>query len=512
MNQRVLLQIVAPTILISLLLFGLGVFAAWNVQRQQATSSEVLALEIHNILAAESLLLTIPDLRQVLQHSARTDDVESLKGVDPILAECERRVAEMRRFARTEEERQIVSRLAEGCRALQSEVRELIPVADDRDREARIEQILERSLKERLLKPARSYAEANRRVADRTTETNRATADQMRQGFILLGVCGGAAGLVAGLAIARAVGRTILQLDVSVRSAAERLKGVVKPVTISPLGGFVELQHGFDEIESHIGEVVDRLQQREIEILRQQQLASVGQLAAGMAHELRNPLMPVKMLVQKALRKGDANVLTLDQLSVIHLEIQRLESLIDDFLDYARPPTLNRRAIDLVGVVRQTVDVASPRARAQHVELVTNLPDDPVEVDGDSARLQQVLLNLYLNALDLQTNGGRIELDIERRHAEDASANPVVQVRVRDDGPGIRADVLNRLFEPFVSSKETGIGLGLTISHRIIADHGGVMTAHNDPGGGAVFEIQLPVRSRDDAVSRTNSWASREVD
>src|SRR6185295_1094545 len=131
------------------------------------------------------------------------------------------------------------------------------------------------------------------------------TSDQLRQGFLLLGVCGGAGGLVAGLGIARAVNRSIVQLDVSVRSVAGKLNQVAGPVMISRVGGFRELETGLQTMKNHIADVVQRLQRSEMEVLRNEQLAAVGQLAAGVAHELRNPLMPMKTLVQAALERDD---------------------------------------------------------------------------------------------------------------------------------------------------------------------------------------------------------------
>jgi len=126
------------------------------------------------------------------------------------------------------------------------------------------------------------------------------------------------------------------------------------------------------------------------------------------------------------------------------------------------------------------------RARKQRVALRFLRPDDAVRVDGDEDQLQQLLLNLVLNALDAMPDGGAVETDL--RPPRDGH----VELFVRDTGPGIAPRVLPKVFETFVSSKETGIGLGLPVSRRIAEDHGGTLTAFNLPAGGACFALRLP--------------------
>jgi signal transduction histidine kinase len=492
LSRRYLLRIISPTILISALLFGLGVVAAWNVQRQQATSSEVIAREVHNLLAAEDLLLVVPELRHLLQQYLRTGEQQYLDQAGRLEPTINEHLTAIH-----------ASATAPGTVTLLSEARtasqeffiaikavNTLPTPDARSRA--IEALLDDLLDHRILRPTREFVDLNRQVVDRTNDANRHTADQMRQAFLLLGLCGGGAGLVAGLSIARGLGRSIVQLDVSVRGAAGKLQEVVGPVTISHVDGFHHLERGLREIEANIATVVERLQQRELEILHQQQLAAVGQLAAGLAHELRNPLMPMKMLVQKALARPDDAGMKRHQLEVISEEIQRLEKLISEFLDFARPQALEKRSIELDAVVRQAIDLVAPRAAAQQIEIQAQLPREPVFALADPARIQQVLLNLLLNSLDAMPEAGQIQVSLEQRPLRNAEGDRIV-VRVSDSGRGIMPELLPRLFEPFVSTKPTGTGLGLTISQRIIEDHDGTLSAANRPEGGALFEISLPL-------------------
>jgi PAS domain S-box-containing protein len=225
---------------------------------------------------------------------------------------------------------------------------------------------------------------------------------------------------------------------------------------------------------------------RERQMVRAEQMAAVGQVAAGVAHELRNPLTSIKGLVQVNLREAAARGLPADDLRIIEHEIRRMERTLQTFLDFARPPQPNRRRLDLAVVVERVQALVGGRARKQGVRLAFHQPDEPAQVDGDQDQLQQLLLNLVLNALDALPHGGAVEIDL--RPPRDGH----VELLVRDTGPGIAPHILPKVFETFVSSKETGVGLGLPVSRRIAEDHGGSLTAYNLPAGGACFALRLP--------------------
>jgi PAS domain S-box-containing protein len=225
---------------------------------------------------------------------------------------------------------------------------------------------------------------------------------------------------------------------------------------------------------------------RERQLVRAEQMAAIGQVAAGVAHEIRNPLTSIKGLVQVNLRAADARGLPAEDLRVIEHEVRRMERTLQTFLDFARPPKPERRRLDPAAVIDRVYTLVGGRARKQRVILRLLRPDEPVRLDGDQDQLQQLLLNLVLNALDAMPDGGSVE--VELRPPRDGH----VELFVRDTGPGIAPHVLPKVFETFVSSKETGIGLGLPVSRRIAEDHGGTLTAFNLPGGGACFVLLLP--------------------
>jgi len=255
--------------------------------------------------------------------------------------------------------------------------------------------------------------------------------------------------------------------------------GPNKPDSLTELTSFV------NALEPGIDRLIEQRQQREWEVMRADQLAMVGQVAAGFAHEIRNPLTAVKMLVQTGRREGGAP-LGHEDLEVIEHEIRRMERSLQRFLDFARPPRPERRPLDMRLVVGRVLTLLQTRATRQSVTFAYRRPGLPVIVDADEDQIQQLILNLVMNALDAMPSGGTLECRIA------PTQNGLVELHVSDTGPGIPVDLLPRLFDPFISTKETGIGLGLAVSFRIAENHGGSLSAANRPEGGACFVVRLP--------------------
>ena len=226
-----------------------------------------------------------------------------------------------------------------------------------------------------------------------------------------------------------------------------------------------------------------------------QQMAVVAQLATGVAHELRNPLTSIKMLVQTNREVLDSNEPLKDDLQIIEDEIRRMERSIQTFLEFARPRTPERAAIDLATLVCRSFTLIEARADKQHVRLLFQEPPRPVIAQADWEQIQQVLLNLMLNALDAMPSGGMLEVELDNMPTGEA------RLTISDAGSGIPANILSRLFQPFVTNKETGVGIGLFISKRIAIEHGGRLLAENRHEGGARFTLILPSAADADGVA-----------
>jgi signal transduction histidine kinase len=246
-----------------------------------------------------------------------------------------------------------------------------------------------------------------------------------------------------------------------------------------------EMEDVLHSIADRIKEVIERLRRSEREVLRAEQLAAVGQLAAGMAHELLNPLTSMKILVQAA---QDGGALVGRDLTVLEDEISRLERLVRLFFDFARPPQPAKRVVDVCPLVEHCLSLLSSRVEAVGASLAFKRPAGEVFAGVDPGQFRQVVLNLIVNALDAVPKGGSIEVGLER---EDDGG---MSLRVVDNGSGLPVALGDRIFTPFTTTKETGLGLGLSICKRIAETHGGAITAANRPEGGAVFTLRLPGR------------------
>ena len=305
-------------------------------------------------------------------------------------------------------------------------------------------------------------------------------------GMALTGSLGAIAGLILGFGVAYTVSRSIRRLQVQIRDAAGIMGDSIPEVVLLPDGQMEGLGGQIDLLTARIGETVQQLRQREREVIRAEQLAAVGQLAAGVAHEIRNPLTSIKMLVQAGLQDDTPLGLARDDLRVIEQEIRRMERSLQSFLDFARPPKAVRRPMKLMPMLNSVMALLQGRAQKQKVTMLVESTSEDIQLVADEEQLRQVIVNLALNSLDAMPNGGTLHVAVRR----DDSGR--VYIRVADSGPGIPADILPRLFQPFVSSKETGLGLGLVVSKRIIEDHAGNLEAENRPQGGARFLITLP--------------------
>ena len=481
---------------VSLLLLGLGAVAAWNVHRQQIVTSNLIASEVEGMLAAHDFYVGMRDVRHKLKEFVRAEDRQILEVIPELRGSTHARLETAKELARTDRQRSLVAAIDAGYQRFWSEFDRIHGPDFEGDRAGAMTGLLNEQATSDILESGEQYIDVNRQLVERTNEASRITSEQLRWGFLLLGVCGGAGGLIGGLAIARMVSRSIVQLEVSVRSAEGKLVPIAGPVRISRTGGFRELETGLARIENHIADLVERVQRSETELLRNEQLAAVGQLAAGIAHEFRNPLMPMKMLVQAALERNDGRGLCGRQLEVVEEEIERLERSIQVFLEFARPVSPEKSEFDIVPIVEQTLELVEARARKQAVGLRWRFPELPVTVAADPGQIRQVLLNLLLNALDAMPEGGEAAIEVRRLSLDDVPEArrdvPWCEVRVSDSGKGLSEVVLARIFEPFVTTKETGTGLGLSICRRIIAAHGGEIAARNLRHSGAEFRFRLP--------------------
>jgi PAS domain S-box-containing protein len=282
-------------------------------------------------------------------------------------------------------------------------------------------------------------------------------------------------------------------LPTSFRQIAKRSDGIPFPVEVSVSEYPSETQPLRiailrDLTESERGEAERLLMARETEALRAQQMATLAQLATGVAHEIRNPLTSIKMLIQVNRSKFQRDGLPADDLELVEQEIRRMERSVNSLLEYARPEQGERSVFAIQSVIRRAAQLVDGRCGQQGVKLCIDGDDAPILLDGDAAQIQQLLLNLLLNSLDAMAAGGELTVRVR-------VSGEQLDLAVIDTGDGIREDMLEQLFVPFSTSKPTGVGLGLGICRRIANAHGGTLTGRNRSEGGAEFCLSLPLSS-----------------
>ncbi|MCA1829403.1 MAG: PAS domain S-box protein [Myxococcales bacterium] len=226
------------------------------------------------------------------------------------------------------------------------------------------------------------------------------------------------------------------------------------------------------------------LRQMEEAVRRQDRLAVVGGMAAGLAHEIRNPL--ASMCGSIEILGGSPRLDDQERklMRVVLSEAERLESLVRDFLSFARPASPALEALDGAKAVAETVDLFRQQAAGRGIDVQAKT--EGVLVKADARQFRQVLWNLLGNAADATQSGGRVQVRLARH-------NDQALLEVSDSGEGIQADDLTRIFDPFFTTKERGTGLGLAIVHRIVEAHGGELSVRSNPGRGSTFRVALPL-------------------
>ena len=227
-------------------------------------------------------------------------------------------------------------------------------------------------------------------------------------------------------------------------------------------------------------------------LVQAEKLALVGKLAAGMAHSIRNPLTSVKMRLFSLGRTLDLSAPQKEDFDVISDEIRHIDTIVENFLEFSRPPKLKVQRVSPSDVVDSAVKLLEHRLKSYDVSIDINRKRPLSEIQADPEQLKEVLVNLVVNACEAMDGGGSIVIN-EEEGLKDPFGRVVV-VRLSDNGPGISTAIKEKVLQPFFSTKEEGTGLGLSIASRIVEQHGGKLEFSSEEGKGTTFTIILPLQ------------------
>jgi signal transduction histidine kinase len=246
-----------------------------------------------------------------------------------------------------------------------------------------------------------------------------------------------------------------------------------------------ELRQWTAELERRVAERTHQLEEKQVQVIRAEKLSAVGRLAASVAHEINNPLQAIalhlQLLTDEALSPGGQR-----RLGVVQQEFKRIANIVERLLDLQRPKEGQPQPVNILAALEYVVVLAEKQLQRTGVNLIQRLPTSLPVVAAVESQLKQVFLNLILNAAEAMAAGGTLTISA-------CSEGGYVQVEFSDTGPGLPPEIQERLFEPFFTTKADGSGLGLAVSHEIVANHGGALTVQSLPGEGATFTVRLPV-------------------
>ncbi|MBU1009934.1 MAG: MCP four helix bundle domain-containing protein [Bacteroidetes bacterium] len=315
--------------------------------------------------------------------------------------------------------------------------------------------------------------------------------DIIRTAIFTLGIGGIFMGLILGWLIARLILNPIYKLVLKVRDAAG--SEVVEHIRMTP-------GKELEELDLHINRLIGRINKANEDLKRNRELlektsklAAVGKIAPVIAHEIRNPLTAIKMLIYSMMQEPGVSEEKEVDYKIIAQEINRVEGFLQNFLKYARPTKPQIQQIDIVHVIRETMHLMQPKIVQNNITLTEQYEKESLQLLADPDMIRQVLMNLVLNALEAMGIEG--QLVVATRVSENKENGNVFEISLSDTGSGIPDDIRDSLFDPFVKGKDQGVGLGLSISQRIAELHQGWISAENNAGKGSVFTIHLPIKS-----------------
>jgi signal transduction histidine kinase len=294
------------------------------------------------------------------------------------------------------------------------------------------------------------------------------------------------AAMVTGVLFSRRFVRPLKLLAESARKIGERQWRQTVPVTGSD--EIAQLASTFNEMSANLRRAFAESRQANLRLIQADKFAALGALSATLAHELKNPLTAIEMIMEAAIDQQQVDC-TREDLDVMLHEVRRMESTVNEILDLAGPREVDLGLHDLNQVIRNLLTLMRHRLEIVGIQMTLALDENVPVFFFDAKHMEQVLLNLIVNAVEAMSHGGELEI----RTAWDTAAGQI-RIQIRDEGLGIPEDIRSRIFDPFFTTKEHGTGIGLSIVYTMVREHGGEVELESAEGGGTTFVITLPVK------------------
>lgn len=459
-----------------------GVVMIWYTYRMQSLFIRSIDKEIAAALQVEVLLRSLIKEKGLVSYYFMDGDVAWLARLQEKRLAFRKHLEEAQRLSDTVEDRDALERIEQKYEQYVENKDEVIDLYRSGKREDG--QVLHRRVRvhfDGILDLCEAYEAMNLRRLQRTQRESQEQADWIRA--------------IAATAILATVVLSLLMVFVLSRQIFGPIRRLLEEADRFGSGGrsadeMKALSHEIRGLIQQADQTHLELEKSRTRLLHTEKMATVGRLAAGVAHSIRNPLTSIKMRLFSLERALDLAPNQKEDLEVISEETRHLETIIRNFLEYARPSKLRMQKISPSELIDMNLQLLRHRFKSYGVRLELRRMGRLPEVLADPDQLKEVFVNLLINACEAMGEGGTVTIEEEADVQE--TVGPVAVVRISDNGPGIPAGLREKVFEPFFSTKEEGTGLGLSIVVRIIEQHGGWLSLQSEEGLGTTFIITLP--------------------
>jgi len=474
-----------PVSMLGLLLFFVTCFSVVFIYQLQVSMAHAIKENVASMSAGLRLELHVRELMAYFNRYLITGNSEYFKQIYLLKEKVNFALDDVERLALTDNEKVLADKIRSGISQFFVEYSHQVE-SKDHFNYSLVVKAVDKILFSEIQEPVSSYIRLNEQMMEKTLEKNQKTSRIVNGMIVVVGLGGATIGTATGILVTTGLFRSKRKTEAILKSAAKTLKNAVEPLS------FVNDQPGnITDCVIMARKVIARLKKSEADALHAEKLAFVGQMAAGIAHEIRNPLMTVKLLIQNASMhevNGEFARLEKADLVVLEEEILRIEKIISGILDFAKPSHPKVKPIRLNEFICKCLSSIELRAKKQGVGIEYCKSTDDAYLLIDPEQMTLAFVNFLINSLDAMPDGGIIKINHEVKSGELNTT-----VIISDTGIGICKSISDRLFEPFVSSKDFGLGLGLSIARRIIEIQGGNVSLVLNPGQvGATFALCLP--------------------
>lgn len=288
-------------------------------------------------------------------------------------------------------------------------------------------------------------------------------------------------GVLAGLWMARRILKPILILNHAVLQLEEENLG--EGIEVLGIGEIRGLTLSFNKMSKKLKESMMQIKKAQDTLLRKERLYVLGEFSAGLAHEIKNPLTPIKMLIQRSYEHDEP--LEGDDLVIINDEIKRIDKIVSQFLGYARINEPKIETVDINKLIKDVIVLTQQKIKKSKVNLILNIEEKPLILDINADGLKQVVINLILNSLHAMPDGGTLTLSVHGNGKE-------IRMDVEDSGIGMSTAQIEKAFDPFFTTRHNGTGLGLAVVWQLVETFNGKVEIHSEPQQGTHVVVSLP--------------------